>query len=235
MRCAPDRTQSPPLRSPGRPGRAHGPAAGARQWLRRLARQPAPLLTLLLLAARSAGALPLEVRVLDRAGQPLAQAVVTLESAAARAAVRPVRGLEMQQIDRQFVPAVMVVPLGSELRFPNRDRVRHHVYSISPAKTFELRLFLGNEANPVLFDRPGVAVLGCNIHDEMIGWVVVVETPWHATTDAEGRARLDAPAAAYQLQVWHPELPAGAPALTQPLVLRDGAAPVTVNLPLGRP
>jgi plastocyanin len=192
------------------------------------------LLALTALTAHSVSAAPLEVRVLDRAGQPLAQAVVTLESAAARAAVRPARGLEMQQIDRQFVPGVMVVPLGSQLRFPNRDRVRHHVYSISPAKTFELKLFLGNDANPVLFDRPGVAVLGCNIHDEMIGWVVVVETPWHAVTDADGRARLDAPAADYRLQVWHPDLPVGAPAVGQPLTLRDEAPPVTVRLPLGR-
>lgn len=194
----------------------------------------AGLAVVLLGAAASAHAVPLEVRVLDRAGQPLAQAVVTLESRAARAAVRPVRGLEMEQIDRAFVPAVMVVPLGSELRFPNRDAVRHHVYSISPAKTFDLKLFVGNEANPVLFDRAGVAVVGCNIHDDMIGWVVVVPTPWYAVTGIDGRAQLDAPADGYQLQVWHHDLPVGAPAVAQPLALREGAAAVNVTLPLGR-
>jgi len=187
----------------------------------------------LMAGAAAAPAVPLEVRAIDRAGQPLAQAVVTLESPAARAAVRPVRGLEMEQIDRQFVPPVRVVPLGSELRFPNRDRVRHHVYSISPTKTFDLKLFVGNEANPVLFDRAGVAVVGCNIHDEMIGWVVVVATPWHAVTGDDGRARLDAPAAVYRLQVWHPDLPVGAPAVAQVLTLRDAMGPVTMTLPLG--
>jgi plastocyanin len=208
------------------------PRRAAAAWRHALARLAAALA--LAAGMSPAAAAAVEVRVVDRAGQPLAEAVVTLESPAARAAVRPAQGLEMEQKDRQFVPAVVVVPLGSELRFPNRDRVRHHVYSISPAKTFELKLFIGNEANPVLFDRAGAAVLGCNIHDEMVGWVVVVPTPYFAVTGSEGRVRLEAPAAAYELLVWHPDLPVGTPALAQPLALREGAAPVTVTLPLGR-
>jgi plastocyanin len=184
-------------------------------------------------AGLAAHAAPLEVLVSDRAGRPLAEAVVYLESPAARAAVRPARGMEMEQRDRQFVPGVMVVPVGTELRFPNRDRVRHHVYSISPAKTFDLKLFLGNEANPVLFDRPGVAVLGCNIHDEMIGWVVVVETPWHAKSGADGRVRIEAPAGSYRLLAWHPDFAPGAPAQAQPLVLPADGAQLSLTLPLG--
>jgi plastocyanin len=180
-----------------------------------------------------AAAVPLEVQLQDGAGRPLADAVVYLDSDAARAAVRPAAGLEIEQRERQFHPAVMVVPVGSAVRFPNRDRVRHHVYSISPAKTFELKLFLGNEANPVLFDRAGVAVLGCNIHDEMIAWVVVVPTPWYGRSGDDGRVLIDAPPGTYRLLAWHPDLPVGAPALSQPLVLAAAGARLTLNLPLG--
>jgi plastocyanin len=103
--------------------------------------------------------------------------------------VRPLAALEMAQQKKQFVPEVLVVPVGSEVRFPNHDTVRHHVYSFSPAKKFELKLYTGTPANPVLFDRPGVVVLGCNIHDQMVGWILVVDTPYYAQTlAATGKA-----------------------------------------------
>lgn len=184
------------------------------------------------LAAAAAGAVPLEVSVVGADGRPRADAAVFLESPAARAAARPVAGIEIEQADKRFTQTVTVVPVGTEVAFPNRDTVRHHVYSFSPTKTFELKLYTGTPANPVRFDRAGIAVLGCNIHDRMVAWVVVVETPWHARSDAQGRARLDAPAGSYRLRVWHPDLPPGAPALEQPLVLRDGSTgPLRVTLP----
>jgi hypothetical protein len=99
-------------------------------------------------------------------------------------------GVEIAQADKQFTPAVTVVTVGSAVSFPNRDTVRHHVYSFSPAKTFELKLYIGTPANPVVFDKPGIAVLGCNIHDTMAAWVVVVDTPHHGLTAASGRVRL---------------------------------------------
>ncbi len=70
----------------------------------------------------------------------------------------------------------------------------HHVYSFSEAKTFELALYKGNAHPPLVFDRPGVVVLGCNIHDSMLGYILVVDTPHFASTDAAGALSLDEPA-----------------------------------------
>ncbi len=187
-------------------------------------------LPLMALAAAAAG---VQVEVRDGAGLPLDGAVVFLESAEARRLVRPQPGLEMGQDKKQFVPGVLVVPLGSEVRFPNRDSVRHHVYSFSPAKKFELKLYAGTPANPVRFDQPGVVVLGCNIHDAMVGWMLVVETPYHAhTAPVSGRALLEnVPPGSYRLRTWHPRLPVGAAAADQALTVpAQGQAAATVTL-----
>jgi len=173
-----------------------------------------------LVLASLATAAPVEVSFTNAAGQPLADAVVWVESAAARAAARPLAGVEVVQQNRAFVPEVSVVTVGTAVAFPNRDTVRHHVFSFSPAKRFELKLYVGTPAEPVVFDRPGVSVLGCNIHDDMAAWVVIVETPWFAKTNAQGRARLpDVPAGRHQLRAWHSGFVVGAPALQQPLVV----------------
>jgi hypothetical protein len=126
----------------------------------------------------------------------------------------------MSQFQRQFQPRVLAVTVGTPISFPNRDSVRHHVYSFSPAKPFEIRLYGGSSPPPVVFDKPGVVVLGCNIHDNMAGWIVVLETPYQVRTDAKGTGVIsDVPAGSYQLRVWHPVLPAGASADEQALVL----------------
>ena len=112
----------------------------------------------------------------------------------------------MAQQGKQFLPGVLVVPVGTSVHFPNRDSVRHHVYSFSPAKKFELKLYTGTPANPVVFERAGVVTLGCNIHDRMVGWIVVVDTPYYAQA-AEGAAQVQingVPAGNYKLRVWHP-------------------------------
>ncbi|MFN4359267.1 MAG: methylamine utilization protein [Hylemonella sp.] len=186
-----------------------------------------------LACALQAAALNLEVR--DDAGRPLADAVVFLESAQARRQLRPLAQAEMGQAGKQFVPQVLVVPVGTAVSFPNRDTVRHHVYSFSPVKRFELKLYIGTPVNPVVFDRSGVAVLGCNIHDQMVGWIVVVETPYYAITDAQGRAAIDAPSGSYRLRSWHPGLPVGAPAQDQALELGGPAQSVSLRLPGVRP
>lgn len=161
-----------------------------------------------------------QVAVLDAAGQPLADAVVFLESAEARKQVRPLADLEMAQKKKQFVPGVLVVPVGSAVRFPNHDAVRHHVYSFSPAKKFELKLYAGTPSNPVVFDHPGVVTLGCNIHDQMVGWIVVVETPYYARTPATGEVQMDnVPPGRYTLRTWHARMPVDAPALEQALTV----------------
>ena len=119
------------------------------------------------------------------------------------------------------------------MQFPNRDKVRHHVYSFSPIKAFELKLYAGTPSNPVVFDKPGIAVLGCNIHDSMVAWVVVVETPYYGQTAATGKLRLDnVPPGNYRLRTWHPDMPTGAAAIDQAVVLpaATAAAVVTVRL-----
>ena len=184
-----------------------------------------------LLAAAGALAAPVELRITDTAGRALQGAVVFLESADARQAARPLQGVEVVQVDKAFAPAVTVVTPGTAVRFPNRDTVRHHVYSISPVKTFELKLYVGTPANPVVFDRPGVAVLGCNIHDLMVAWVLIVETPWFGQTGADGRWRWpDVPPGSYRLRTWHPGLAVGAPAADQPLRVDAAGAQAAVRL-----
>lgn len=181
--------------------------------------------------AGTAHAATVQIEVLDAAGKPVVDAVVFLESAQARRQVRPLAALEMAQQKKQFVPEVLVVPVGSEVRFPNHDTVRHHVYSFSPAKKFELKLYTGTPANPVLFDRPGVVVLGCNIHDQMVGWVLVLDTPYYAQTSASGQAALSAvPAGRYRLRTWHARLPAGAPVPEQALEVSASGATALVRL-----
>ena len=193
-------------------------------------RKAAALCALLwLTGAASAGSL--RVQVLDSAGKPLEGAVVSLVSDAARRAVRPLPEQEISQENKQFVPAVRVVTVGTLVRFPNRDSVRHHVYSFSPAKKFEIKLYAGTPAAPVRFDQPGVAVLGCNIHDQMLGWVVVLDTPYFAQTDAQGQALLEGmPAGAHQLRAWHARLPVDVTPPQQAIALTEGDSTATVRL-----
>ncbi|MDP4074847.1 methylamine utilization protein [Acidovorax sp. A1169] len=174
-----------------------------------------------------------QVEVLDTAGKPLADAIVFLESADARRLTKPLPGVEMAQEKRQFVPSVMVVPVGSEVLFPNRDTVRHHVYSFSPTKKFELKLYTGTPSKPVLFDQAGVVLLGCNIHDQMIGWILVVDTPYFAKSPSgTGKALLDNVApGAYKLRTWHARLPVGAAALEQAITVpATGMATASVRM-----
>ena len=167
------------------------------------------------------------VQLQDMAGKPLPEGVVFLESREAKQLVKPVTGAEIAQVKKEFVPKVLVVPVGTAVSFPNRDTVRHHVYSFSPTKTFELKLYTGTAASPVVFDKPGIAVMGCNIHDNMTAWVVVVETPFFALGHAKGVITLrDVPAGNYRLRVWHPGLAVGAPATDQ--ALNVGAADVSM-------
>lgn len=182
--------------------------------------------------AGMAHAASVQVELTDAAGKPLADAVVFLESAEARRLVKPQPGVEMAQEKRQFVPVMMVVPVGTEVLFPNRDTVRHHVYSFSPTKKFELKLYAGTPAKPVLFDQAGVVVLGCNIHDQMTGWILVVDTPYYASSPATGKAQIDNVApGTYKLRAWHHRLPVGAPALEQALtVAATGNASASVRM-----
>ena len=186
---------------------------------------------MLALACATAQAAVLDVQVVDLRGQALAGSVVFVESAAAKTAAKPLVGVEISQENRQFVPRVSVVTVGTFVGLPNRDSVRHHVYSFTPTK-FEVKLYAGRPEKPQLFDRPGVAVLGCNIHDEMVGWVLIVQTPWYGTTGPDGRVRLDVPPGAYRLRAWHPALPVGAAASDQAVTVVAAGANAAVSLAL---
>jgi len=180
------------------------------------------LATALALAAACGGvqSASVSVSVSDQAGRPLHDAVVLLEPATGKLPVAPLAGVQIVQVKRQFAPQVSVVTVGTPVSFPNDDTVRHHVYSFSPVKTFELKLYAGVPNAPVVFDKPGIAVLGCNIHDQMVAWVVVVDTPLYARSAASGKARIEGvPPGNYQLRVWHSALAEGAPPTSSPLAV----------------
>jgi plastocyanin len=112
---------------------------------------------------------------------------------------------EMDQRNLQFAPFVLITPVGASVSFPNRDAVRHHVYSFSPAKAFELKLYGRDETRKVVFDKPGVVALGCNIHDSMVAFIKVVDTPFAAKSDAMGQAVLRGlPPGPAKVLIWHP-------------------------------
>ncbi len=206
---------------------ATGPHQGARLGVYR----SCWLGVLVLLTSMGAVAATVQVQVQDAGGAPLAGAVVFLDSPEATRAAKPLAGAEMGQQGKAFVPDMLVVTRGTSVHFPNRDTVRHHVYSFSPIKKFELKLYAGTPANPVVFDRSGVAVLGCNIHDHMVGWVLVVDTPYFATTPVTGAVKLDnVPPGNYTLRTWHARLPVGAEAQAVPFRVADGGASATVTL-----
>jgi plastocyanin len=166
------------------------------------------LCTALSLGGGSVAAASLTVVVTDATGKPLVDAVALLEPASGKVAVKPGADVEISQAKRTFQPRVTLITTGTRVTFPNFDTVRHHVYSFSPIKTFELKLYAGVPNAPLTFDKPGVAVLGCNIHDTMAAWVVVADTPWSARSGANGQALIDhVPPGNYRLRVWHPGLP----------------------------
>ena len=145
--------------------------------------------------------------VTDSRGKPVADAVVVAVPVEANVRiVARMRDAVVDQVGKEFVPRVMAIFVGTTVTFPNHDNVRHHVYSFSPAKRFELPLYSGVPAQPVVFDKPGVVVLGCNIHDWMIGYIYVSESPYFAKTASDGKALIsDLPPHVYTVRVWHPD------------------------------
>ena len=130
----------------------------------------------------------------------------------------------IDQINKRFAPRVSVVRTGTAITFPNSDRIRHQVYSFSPAKTFSLKLYAGSPNTPVIFDHPGLVVLGCNIHDSMVAFVAVVDSPYFAKTTDAGTVSLSLPAGRYRLLAWHPNAVAAVP----PREITVAAAPLSI-------
>lgn len=187
----------------------------------------AALISLLLLFPALARAGDLTVRVTTSAGKPVADAVVMVrpEAGPARKAIRFEWPYRMAQQNMQFTPFVLIVPVGAEVSFPNLDMVLHHVYSFSPAKTFQLKLYGHDETRLVRFDKPGVVAVGCNIHDGMVGFIRVVDTPFAAKSNAAGEATIsDLPAGRAVVTVWHPYLKAPGSEVGRNLVVEAGSA-----------
>ncbi len=184
--------------------------------------------------ASQAGTLNAKVSTPD--GKPLAMAVVTaIPVGAAPAVAKPGSKAVMVQASKQFMPFVLPVQMGTTVEFPNRDPFRHQVYSFSPAKTFELKLYGSAESGTVTFDKEGVVPLGCNIHDNMLAYIYVVGTPYFAVTADAGENKIaDLPAGRYTVNVWHPNQKAGQGQAGVVQIAASGEATVTVQMELKR-
>jgi plastocyanin len=184
------------------------------------------LFCLLIGTASQAGDLSISVR--DAAGRPVQDAVVTVhpEAGVPRGPIRFSWPLRMTQEDIQFDPYILVVPVGGTVAFPNLDRVRHQVYSFSRGNRFEIELFGRDQTRTHTFASVGIAALGCNIHDQMLAYIRVVDTPWAAKTNASGDVSLSAvPAGGATLRVWHPRLAGRG---------NEGSRAITVTAAAGR-
>jgi plastocyanin len=194
-----------------------------------------PYLIALLLSAVAAAPIhadQVSATVTDPNGAAVANAVVALYSDKAGGdKAKEIAPASMDQHSKQFDPHVLVVRTHTSVRFPNSDDIHHEVYSFSKPKPFELPLYHGTAAAPVMFDNPGEVVLGCNIHDNMFGYIYVVDTPWFAKTDAAGKLTIaGVPAGKYRAQLWYPGLAATAAAIEQNLIVpASGPASITFS------
>lgn len=171
----------------------------------------------------STGAVPaaeVDVLVVDSAGEPVPNVAVYLSSDNRSAASGGTRAV-MDQVDTQFVPHILVVQTGTRVEFPNSDTIAHHVYSFSHPNHFKLPIYKGDAHPPVTFEYSGVVILGCNIHDNMLGFILVVDTDRFSKTNQGGMASLqiDDPRGA-ELSIWSPRIRDAEESLTQ--ILRDG-------------
>jgi plastocyanin len=148
----------------------------------------------------------LTVTVLMPDGHPLSGVIVTAHPSAGPAHAAVPLAAVMDQVDRAFAPDLLVIPVGSSVAFPNSDSVSHQIYSFSPAKRFQLPIYRGKPYPPVVFDQPGLVTLGCNIHDEMLAYVVVTDAPLYGPTNKTGSWSAETPVGAYRISIWHPRI-----------------------------
>jgi plastocyanin len=177
----------------------------------------------------SAFAGPVSISVSSSSAVSVQDTVVVLDPLDVAAA--PVHETAViDQTNKQFLPRVSVIRTGTSVTFPNSDRVRHQVYSFSPPKVFTLKLYAGSPPTPVVFDKPGLVVLGCNIHDQMVAFVAVVESPYFVKMPATGSGELMLPPGRYRLRVWHPNLAAPIPAQEVAVTAAPLAIPLALDL-----
>lgn len=164
--------------------------------------------------------------VLDQDNLPVSDAVVIVSN---NAVSTPTAVAVMDQVDESFVPRVLVVQKGQYVSFPNSDDIRHHVYSFSQPKTFEIKLYKGTEIAPILFDKPGLVVLGCNIHDDMIGYIIVADNAFALQTDKDGKVRIPAKSGD-SVSLWSERFIEGVSAIKQVNITNNVAQSVSLEL-----
>ena len=176
----------------------------------------------------------LGVAVANHIGDPVADAVVyAVPLAGSIAPPQEPATVVIEQVNFLFKPFVTAVRTGTRVRFPNRDNDRHNVYSFSPAKVFELPLYKGEPPHPVVFDKPGIVSLGCNIHDWMLAHVYVLDTPHFAVTDGTGRVRIEGlEAADYEVKVWHPGLKGSLKSASHKITLAEAGQDIRFSIKL---
>ncbi len=194
------------------------------------------LFSLLVGGAAGAGATGIAVQVQDTAGKVLPDTVIYLEPEGGLPPGKAPATAAIEQKGLKFLPLVTVVQTGSKVFFPNNDRVRHHIYSFSPAHKFDQKLYSGQSAAPQVFDKAGTVVLGCNIHDKMLAYVKIVDTPYFAKTDGAGAARIELPAGKYVVKAWHYNTAGGAtPEQSLTVKAGDNLATAVFKLPMKAP
>lgn len=177
-------------------------------------------------AAAVASPASLRVQVVDAAGLPVRDAVVELHGAKGTPA-GPIRfpwKMGMGQKNRQFTPGTLVVAKGSTVAFPNLDNVRHSIYSFSKPARFAIELYGRDQTRTHTFAIAGSVKLGCNIHDEMRGYIRVTDTPFAGKTDHNGYVTLTGMASGgARLTVWHPLLRTPSGESTAAITVAGGA------------
>jgi plastocyanin len=194
--------------------------------------------TAILIAAVAIGPRPgraatIVATVTDEAGQPLRDAVVSVvATGGTRIAPSPrLATAEIDQRDETFVPAVVVIQRGGSVAFRNSDSTRHHIYSFSAIRQFEFVQKPDDLTPSVSFDLPGVAAIGCNIHDFMVAYVFVTDAPRAAVTDGLGRVEIaDLPAGTFTATVWHPRLRRKAVPPSQPVTLENSSTTLAITI-----
>lgn len=178
----------------------------------------------------------LSIAVKDDSGMPVKDAVVMVYPAKGSGGIGYKSGnAVMNQRNIQFSPGTIVVGKGATVSFPNRDRVRHNVYSFSKAARFEMKLYGKDQSRSRAFPIAGTVALGCNIHDEMKGFIKVVDTPYAAKTDHNGLVQIDSlPSGSAKLKVWHPKNRVRGGETVSNIAITGGNIKQTVKLALRR-
>ena len=172
------------------------------------------------------GAATLLASAIDKAGAPMVDVVVYAISTESKTVPAiPTDAVTIAQDHQQFSPYVTAVRTGTAVRFPNYDHIEHHVKSFSPAKEFEIKVYDSGTPPPVLFDKPGIVVVYCLLHEWMRAYVLVLETNYFGKTDASGTASISGlKEGSYEIRAWHPDMGTVKPALLQTINISDRTA-----------